>query len=684
MFYKRPAAAAAICVALAACGGDPSNGGGETSSLTLVGNVNLVLHPLESRTFQVLLAQSQAGPVANGQIHFELQGGDPSDGALDSSDVATGSDGVASVTFTAGPSATTRPTFKLVASTAAPGPPPVAFGITVIPVHRLLQIVGSANTRPKADGSSASATLTSSATFALKVRELDADTGIAITGDSIDFTLPPNAKSHWSGSSIATATAATGAGGEAQVLLLTTALAETSFLVQAASESGGSAVTFTIAVTSAAQTAPPASGDSGCSDDQACPTGYSCTGGVCQPPAGAQCDPAGSSCTSGFCCDGNQCIPDCAETCAAGSHCVAGDSCGGGLCASDSTVPDVTGVWTTRHDFEISGTLSFLSRALFAQLRVLDQAVLGALTIPGLPWFLQNIIDTFSSSLLQSYLPGWFQLLISIGDDLGTVLTNLRSEGSMVLVRNGDLTHLKGTEIWTSLVFYWLPLCGGDIRGDPSQPPDCARIDLATSNSVDLGGGGQCRNQALPVIDIQAQPFTATVTGPGPYSLQVDERSVRLEMGKIILVLVDSLIGIVSEGQYECIDDAMDCSRDNGCIVDCPGIASDISAALDGIIDEQTLESLCGESVRGVGKIVTAALANAWNPSVVETLQFSGSATIHAGVESCDGVSTAVCASQLGSDDWDGTPLPSRDGNWSGTFFSVKNLPGAWQATRPE
>jgi len=29
--------------------------------------------------------------------------------------------------------------------------------------------------------------------------------------------------------------------------------------------------------------------------------------------------------------------------------------------------------------------------------------------------------------------------------------------------RNGDAATLKGKEVWRSLVFYWLPLCNGDI-----------------------------------------------------------------------------------------------------------------------------------------------------------------------------------------------------------------------------
>jgi hypothetical protein len=700
MGTQRAAAAAAIC--LAACGVDHATDPGSPYSLTLVGDVNLVLHPLAQRTLQVMLTQLETGPAANAQIHFELQGDGTSGSSIDATDVITGADGVAGVTFTAGASASGHPTFKLIASAAELGPAPAAFGLTVIPVHRLLQIVGSTTTRPRADGSSASAALAPSETAALQVREIDADTGAAIAGDTVEFTLPPSAKSHWSGASTSTTSTTTAAGGEAQALLLTSA-AEAPFLVQAASTSGGSAASFAITVASAQTgdtcatnqecaigevcggspaTCQPIADGSGCTGDQSCPTGYGCVDGTCQPPAGSACDAASSSCTSGFCCDGVQCIADCSATCAAGSHCIAGDSCGQGSCVSDTTAPDLTGLWTTRHDFDIAATLPLLTRGVFGELRFLDQAILGKLTLPGLPGVVQDIINTFISALLQHYLPNWLQQLISAGDDLGTILSNLRAEGSMRLVPNGDLTHLKGTEAWTSLVFYWLPLCGGDIQGDPLHPPDCARLDLATSDSLDFGGSGQCKGQALPAITARVQPFTATVAGN---QLQVDERFIKLEMGKVVLVLIDYLTAIVSAGQYHCIDEATDCNSANGCIVDCSGLANDISSATNGIVPAQRLEPLCGEAVAEVGRTVSAALAALWSPTV-DTLQFSGRATIRVDPElsSCDDSSGGVCAIQLGNDAWDGLPLRDRDGAWDGTLFSVKNLPGSWQATRPE
>jgi len=99
-----------------------------------------------------------------------------------------------------------------------------------------------------------------------------------------------------------------------------------------------------------------------------------------------------------------------------------------------------------------------------------------------------------------------------------------------------------------------------------------------------------------------------------------------------------------------------------GCIVDCDGLARDVESATDGIVDEGTVQALCGRGVRAVGEAVAQALARAW-PVSADTLDFSGSASI-------SGVADEA----------------RLDGTWSGDFFFRldRKLPGTWEATRPE
>src|SRR6267143_22030 len=440
-------------------------------TLALVGSDDLTLHPDEERLLHVVLTRDDAGPVPDARIHFELRDGDALGARLDAADVITDEDGIARVTLTAGPRPALVP-FHLAASTPDLGAAPVAFSIAVIAERRLLEIVPTAATRVRDGGGSATTLAGVSASVALRVRELDADTLEPIAGDPITFTLPPVASSRWSTTSGRIATARTGMGGEARVYLITSQAAEGPWEVVAQGAGGDAAVTFEIRV-----------------QGQACPFDPDACG-VDDPPP--ECDPAAPACGSGRCCDPLDRV--CRES-----------------CVRDDNVPDLSGVWATRHDFNLRQTLPLGVREVLQAVRLMDQTLLGKLTIPGLPGWLQEIVNTFVSRLLQQYLPEWMQQAVHLSDDLFTLLSHLRSEGTMRLARNGDAAHLKGREVWRSLVFYWLPLCDGDISGDPGEPPECARIDVVTSDADGAGETAQCKGQVLPAIRAQISPFTGTV-----------------------------------------------------------------------------------------------------------------------------------------------------------------------------
>src|SRR5205814_843224 len=214
-------------------------------------------------------------------------------------------------------------------------------------------------------------------------------------------------------------------------------------------------------------------------------------------------------------------------SCAAGMHCEPGGGCGEGACVPDETVPDVSGIWLTRHDYRIRDALPFTVQEVFKALRLMDQTLLGQLTIPGLPGWLQEILNAFVARLLQQYLPGWVQQLIHLSDDFATILGNLRSEGAMRLTRAGDAVHL---------------------------------------------------------------------------------------------------MGVLTAGEFQCIEEATECAPGMGCIVDCDGLAGDVESATDGIVDAATVQALCGRGMRAVGRVVAQALARAW-PLPADTLDFSGSAS---------------------------------------------------------
>src|SRR5438093_1426587 len=457
-----------------------------------------------------------------------------------------------------------------------------------------LRVVSTPATSVSADGAHGSTLAGVAGTVSLKVRELDADTGAPIEGDTITFTLPAIANAHWSAGVSRTATAKTGAGGKAQAFLVTSQAAEGPWRVVAASAAGDAQVTFDVTIR--------------------------CAFGLCEPTP-----------------------------------------CGGACRIED--VPDVTGLWLTRHDFRIHDVLPFSAQEIFKALRLMDQTLLGQLTTPGIPGWLQAIVNAFVARLLQQYLPAWMQQLIHLCDDLATILGNLRSEGAMRLTRTTDLAHLSGTEVWTSLVFYWLPLCDGEIAGDPDKPPECARIDVLTHDSG-FDETAQCRGEVLPSVSVELSPFNATLVKDGAgYGLQINQRRARLTMGKVLLILYDQLLGVVTGGEFQCIEEATECAPGMGCIVDCDGLARDVESATDGIVDEGTVQALCGRGMRAIGDGVAQALARAW-PVSADTLEFSGSAN----------VSGVADEARL------------EDGKWTGDFFFPldRKLPGTWEATRPE
>jgi hypothetical protein len=671
----------------------------------------LTLHPGEGRNLEVLLSGEDRGPISNARVHFGFQQGDPAGGSLESEELTTDDSGIASARFLAGARPAAAP-FQVVATAPGRNAEPVAFRMSVVALRRRLAIVPTPATRVSADGASATTLIGVSSSVGLRVRELDADTGAPIAGDTISFTLPPVANARWSAGVYRTATAQTGAGGKAQVFLVTTPAAEGPWQVTAQSLAGGPPVLFNVTVQAAGSCSanaqcspgqvctgdPPRCADDGgssCDDPRhPCPPGFTCALGVCV--AEGICDPEAPACGSGKCCDPSAlaCRDACPLSCAAGMHCEPAARCGEGACVPDETVPDVSGIWLTRHDYRIRDALPFTVQETFKALRLLDQTLLGQLAIPGLPGWLQAIVNAFVARLLQQYLPGWIQQLIHISDDLATILGNLRSEGAMRLTRGADVAHLKGAEVWTSLVFYWLPLCGGEIAGEPSEPPECARIDVVTSDSG-IDETAQCKGEVLPAIRPRLSAFDAAVAKRGStWVLNVDQRQVKLEMGKVLLILVDQLMSVVTAGEYHCIDEATECAPGGGCIVDCDGLARDVENATGGIVDEGTVQELCGRGVRAVGGIWAEALARAW-PITADTLDFSGSATISGIADdwSCDGGAVSgACAARLGKASWDkdlNSSNPAvrdgRDGKWTGHFFFrlVDRLPGAWEAKRP-
>lgn len=330
--------------------------------------------------------------------------------------------------------------------------------------------------------------------------------------------------------------------------------------------------------------------------------------------------------------------------------------------------PDVTGRWHTRHSFDISAALPLEIENGFAPLRTLDDSIVSQLNLPRRDQWLEPIIGR----QIKQYIPPWVQTIVRIGDDIGVILGTLRSEGAMDLGKGVDDQHVKGSEVWTSLTFYWLPLCGDKIGGDPGLPPECARFDIATTDNDIPNETPRVRGQVIPTL---AAPNQDPV-----WQLVIDRRRIRLRMGKVVLAAINELIGRTTP--WHSIDEATDCSG-GSCVVDCPGLAA--SLANYGPDVTVRVEAACVVAVRKAGRETMRGLSRSFADAAV--LEFDGWATVFGAAKDDLCLSNTGCAAMLGLPEYNlllKKDPAHRDGLWEGSFFSktLKNMPGAWHATR--
>ncbi|HWE23710.1 MAG TPA: hypothetical protein VG496_07190, partial [Myxococcales bacterium] len=313
------------CLALA-CGGDPAgrrpaDRPASGYRLAAVGDADLVLHPGESHPLRVVLAQEEIGTVANARIHFELTG-DPGGATLESQDAFTAQDGTAEVAFRAG---NNPGIVDITASAPGLDAADVSFGVEVVPVRKQLRIVAAPGTAVDQDGQTASVAVGAPGSVALRVRATDADTGAPIVGDTVVFTLPGGTRASLGRAGEKSATALTNATGEAQAFLMASEAED--FEASAYCAIGGEPVYF--AISAEEGTVPP------------------------EPPP---CEPGDPSCA----------LP-CDPPCGPGTHCD-GD---GPRCVPDpDAMPDVTGVWYTKHVFGIRQSIPLVIRDVFTGIRV--------------------------------------------------------------------------------------------------------------------------------------------------------------------------------------------------------------------------------------------------------------------------------------------------------------------------
>lgn len=374
-----------------------------------------------------------------------------------------------------------------------------------------------------------------------------------------------------------------------------------------------------------------------CDSISDCPYGYICENHTCVPGGGGDCT-KDSDCPTGFCKDG-KCI-----SCIRDSDCPQDNICADGICVpkpkcGDMEDVDVTGLWYTEHNFDLSNALLGLPK-LAEPLDFIDQVFKGNLGDIGNIPIIGDILKGLVQDLIKQYVPPWVPNLIHGLNALANILQQMQVEGVMELWDTQVPDMVNGKEQWESIVVWWIDQCPKG-RQDPNWP-QCAELDIA------MGDADIKMTENRPIVGIVDCD-----------TLFIRERVVEFEAYKLINYLVN-LITQITTG-YDTLEDAVenmiDCAEVQQAVDD---MACDMS---DGrICSVPGIEAACEAAKKQLPKALMDWLAKQGLPT---KMTFSGSAKIV-------------------DDDKDKYADHLKDGVWNGKIEVLFNgkLTGTWKAER--
>jgi hypothetical protein len=262
---------------------------------------------------------------------------------------------------------------------------------------------------------------------------------------------------------------------------------------------------------------------------------------------------------------------------------------------------DVSGPWQTDYDFDTSDYLFGISN-IADPLSFILNVVEGNISTGFPP------LDNLIQSVVMQYVPPQIIQLLGVLNSIATFSERMEAEGVMTIVQQppasmtASQVTLDATEVWSSVTVFIVEQCPL-LRQDPNFP-NCARYTIPTVQRPAMAGPLE--------IGVDVRAFAGTLDSiQGGSAVFFDNREVEVEMGRLILLVVDTIVRVASGGQYQDLRDMLQQ------LIDCPGLAQDAgdwavnNLGLDPIFVALTLEPLirnqCEDAiddvVNGVGLI---------------------------------------------------------------------------------
>jgi hypothetical protein len=471
--------------------------------------------------------QGEGKPLSALEVAFRLitASGDVS---LSEETVPTGADGLASTTLEAG---SEEGVYQVEAS--AQGTCPTTFTIDVRrPLRQLRAVTPSPLDTFTATRVPLAVEATTDGYAKLKGEEIEFKLGM---GKSPDATLR-TVDGLDDGDAL---TVKTDVAGRATVMLLTGSTPIPQLVVEA-SMSGTAPVQFVVRIHQGHNKA--------CKDDEECPLGYTCLGGLCEAPptapatgctsdadcaaptvcdvatgqclqpTGTACDPIegtgcapgevcvgytcaklptgcsdNSDCPPGWVCDNGACVPGGSPPtggCKVPADCPAGNTCVNGVCTPKSNCiivhsPDrLAGTWSYDSTLHLQQALGPVFKGLLATGSLLSAIIEGTFAIPGLPSSVSSTVGKYLKQLIDQYVPPWGQQLVLALGDLDDILKDMRVLSTVETTSVGKDSYVN-SEQWDLVEFTFN---GQPISTPPSAVPQIGQVTIPSYTSHEVCG----------------------------------------------------------------------------------------------------------------------------------------------------------------------------------------------------